>query len=123
MGNRHASYGNVEPGANVEDPAGVIAADDHEARAWSLDVHAFLDIECAAGQCDPLACEMPIEDDDIAVVGLADSAAQRTCTFVEIVEDRQRAEQAAIFKDFKPRNEKARRVLPADLGAMASNPF
>src|SRR5262249_2953570 len=77
VGHRHPGDGDGQAGADVEDPAGVVAADGQLVRARSFDVQVLGDGQFAAGQRDGLALETGGEVDGVATLGGGDFAAQR----------------------------------------------
>src|SRR5262249_14439287 len=100
VGDGQAGDGHGGPALDVEDPAGVVAADGQLRGARPLDVQVLGDGQLA-GQRDGLAGEAEGEDDGVAAVGGGDLRPQRAGAAVGGGEDGQRAGQPAVFQRFE----------------------
>src|SRR5262249_11787447 len=100
VGNGQAGNRNSRPALDVEDAAGVVAADGQLAGARPLDVHTLIDGELA-GQRDGFAVEAGGEADLSAALSGGDLGPQRAGAVVQAVQHGQRAGQPAVFEGFK----------------------
>jgi hypothetical protein len=133
VGNGQAGDGHGRGALDVEDPAGVVAADGQLRRARPLDVHAVVDQELAQCQGDGLAVELLGELDGVAAAGGGDHRAQRAGgAIVGGAGDGQRAGHGAVFQRFEPEPEtgpraagrgRGRRRPPADWCRSAFSQF
>src|SRR5436309_2491400 len=90
------------PGLDIEDAAGAGAADRQEVGIRTEDGQGFGDVQLATGQGDRVAVEAGGEGDRVAAVGGGDGVPQGAGTAVQVVQDRQGAEQGAILQDIQP---------------------
>src|SRR5262249_50526266 len=102
---RESCNGGAPALADVEDPAAVIAADGQQARSRSLDVELVIDLQLAAGQRDRLPVEAGVKYDHVAAHGIVDRIPERSRPAVQVVQDRQGAEDGPVFEDFESRVE------------------
>src|SRR5262249_16803760 len=77
VGDRQAGDGGRPPGADVKEPAGVVAAEGQLIGARALDVQVLAERQLAAGQGDGLAAQAGVEDDLVTALGVGDYRPQR----------------------------------------------
>jgi hypothetical protein len=105
VGDRHPGHGH-RPAQDVEDPAGIVAADRQPFGARTLDVEVVGDLQLAAGQGDG-PVQTGGEGDHVGAgvgVSVDDGLAQRLSAAVAEVQDRECAEHGPIFQAIQQRS-------------------
>ncbi len=103
VGDGQAGDGRRHAAADVEDPAGTAAADGQSAGPGAFDVQVLGDGQLAARQRDGLAVQALGELDRVAAVGRGDRGPEGPGPAVEVVQDRQGAEDSPLLEPFEPR--------------------
>ena len=105
---RHPGDGHGHAAADVEDPAGVVAADGQSVRARAVDGQVVRDAQLAAGQRDRAVASRGGEVDQVGAgqgVGVEDRLPQRAGAAVGEVLDRERARHGPVLQGLQPRRD------------------